>query len=542
MQVLLVLFSSVLLSLSLPNELFPFGLGVLGLAALVPAFLAIHRASSRIAASRLGALFGGVSTLISNYWLAFFGEFSIWTIGGTVVAYTGFNYILFGYLHFLMHRESRHGRLASELYDEPPPTFRPVLIAVAWTGYEYLKSVGFLGYPWGLVAYPVSFLGPVAQLAEITGPWGLSFIGAYMNAAIAEVIVFFPKTQRFTVNRPGKTIPGASVHILAGAAFLAVAAFFGLVRLPAIEAERSINLLLVQQNVDSWHPGRFADALGRAQELTIEGMTDGDSPRPEAIIWSETSLRVPYSPGEDYYLREPDGLPFHYFLRLLDTPLVTGTAQPVPGTQDYTNSAVVIRPDGTITGSYGKQQLVPFAENIPFWDVPLVQKFFRSVVGLSGTWVPGKESRVLALPLSRGREITIGTPICFEDAFGWVPREMVRNGAEVLVNLTNNSWSRQESAQTQHFAAARLRTIELRTTLVRGTNSGLSGVIDARGTLVEELPMFVGTSSVVSVPLYGESWTLYRSWGDWFGILSVGLTMVVVWRLYRRRNDRTIIG
>jgi apolipoprotein N-acyltransferase len=131
-------------------------------------------------------------------------------------------------------------------------------------------------------------------------------------------------------------------------------------------------------------------------------------------------------------------------------------------------------------------------------------------------------------------DLRIGTPICFEDAFGWVTRDMVANGAEILVNLTNNSWSRQNSAQTQHYAAARLRTVELRTTLVRGTNSGLSGVVNARGELIHEMPMFESASEMVRVPLYPATWTLYRAWGDWLGILSAVFTLgLVVYRAKR---------
>ena len=112
---------------------------------------------------------------------------------------------------------------------------------------------------------------------------------------------------------------------------------------------------------------------------------------------------------------------------------------------------------------------------------------------------------------------------------------MARSGARLLINLTNDSWSRQESAQTQHFAAARLRTIELRTTLVRSTNSGLSTVVDARGVATQSLPMFSATARSVTVPLYPEMWTLYRALGDWLGILAAaGAILRVIWLAIRR--------
>ena len=330
-------------------------------------------------------------------------------------------------------------------------------------------------------------------------------------------------------------------HGVAALLLIAIAAGFGAVRLPTITPAGSVDMLLVQQNMDSWVSGAFPEALDRAQRLTVSAiLEDRDAQRPpvDAVVWSETSLRVPYGRNVEFYREQPAMLPFASFVRALDIPLVTGTPQRAENGRDYHNSAVVIRPDGTTTGSYGKQQLVPFAESIPFWDRAVVQDLFRNVIGLSGTWVPGPNSSPLELPLRDGRSLLIGTPICFEDGFGWVPREMVNNGADLLVNLTNNSWSRQDSAQTQHYAAARLRTIELRKTLVRGTNSGLSGVVDARGVLIADMPMFESTAKRVRVPLYPDTWTLYRAWGDWFGVTMVvgALLLVVIPAIATRRN------
>lgn len=574
MNVALVLASAVMLPAALPNEFLPWGATLPGLVALVPAFLAIYRTSSRKSASRLGLLFGVVSTAIGNYWLAFFGEFSVWTIGGTILGYAGYNYMLFGFLHFLAHGgyAATHLRttpmamwmmprwtMPTAMWTMPAWTMRPLVIAVAWTAYEYLKSVGFLGYPWGLIAYPVAKGELMAQIAEITGVWGLSFLGAYANAAIAEAFYRFPgglpgrgalggprELRWRTAGGRSSTYRGlrehrdVSVHHLGTVALLAVVALgFGAWQRPGVVPTETRSMLLVQQNVDSWAPGRFSDALARAQELTLNGLAASPerSREVDAVVWSETALRRPYDREDSFFATEPRELPFRQFLQLIRVPLVTGAPMPQGSTGDATNSALIIAPSGELLGEYGKQQLVPFAESIPFWHVPAVQDFFRNSIGIYGTWVPGTHSRPLPLPLRDGTTLMVGTPICFEDGFGWVPRRMVNNGAEVLINLTNNSWSRQNSAQTQHFVAARLRSIELRTTLVRGTNSGLSTVVDARGNTTESLPMFQGAAEIVTVPLYPQRWTLYRAWGDWLGIMAVLVTMALVigtwWRSER---------
>ncbi|MCG8478618.1 MAG: apolipoprotein N-acyltransferase [Spirochaetales bacterium] len=555
-NLLLTLASAVLLAASLPNELFPWGVTLTGLVSLVPILLVVYRASDRRTACRWGALFGAVSTALANYWLAFFGDFAVWTIGGPVIGYTVYNYMLFGFLHRIAHPtevRSEPRRLAAPHRHD----MRPLQIAVAWTAYELLKSVGFLGYPWGLVAYPLARWNAVAQIAELGGVWGLSFLAAYTNAAVAELVAARDNPRRTRPRRPPATaarilrehmrglirmdshapIPR---HLAVAILLIASAGVYGVRRLSHIEPVDTIDIVLVQQNVDSWQPGRFGDALDAAQRLTLAGLADAEDAgrSPEAVVWSETALRRPYMGPSEFYETVPPALPFTDFLALIDLPLVTGAPMPAYlGSRDALNSALVIEPSGELSGMYGKQQLVPFAESIPFWDRPVVQRFFREVVGLHGTWVPGRESSLLTIRRADGTHLAIGTPICFEDAFGWVPREMVRGGADLLVNLTNNSWSRQESAQTQHYVAARLRTIELRTSLVRGTNSGLSTVVDARGIASQSLPMFESASAVVSVPLYGTQWTLYRAWGDWLGWVAVILTFGKVIRdaLLRRR-------
>ena len=206
---------------------------------------------------------------------------------------------------------------------------------------------------------------------------------------------------------------------------------------------------------------------------------------------------------------------------------------------DGHNSAILIDPDARLVTTYAKQQLVPFAEAIPLWRLAPVRVFFREVIGLHGTWLPGEGPTVFTIP-APDAPIIAGAPICFEDSFGWVTRQLAANGAEVMFNLTNNSWSRQRSAQLQHYVAARLRTIELRMPLVRGTNSGLSAVIDARGVTTASLPMFESATTVFEVPRYPRYRTLYLRAGDWFGwgaLLGVAAWLITL--IYRERTQRT---
>ncbi|MFW6312768.1 MAG: apolipoprotein N-acyltransferase, partial [Spirochaetota bacterium] len=169
--VLLTLFSAILFPLALPNELFLLGSPILGLIALVPYYVALRETPDARTGARLGAVFGGVSTIIANYWLMFFGDYSIWTIGGTTIGYIGYNWLLAGFLWRVVHTHR---------------AYRPVLFAAVWMAYEYLKSIGFLGYPWGLAAYPFNELVIFNQIVDVTGVWALSFLAVYANAIVAE--------------------------------------------------------------------------------------------------------------------------------------------------------------------------------------------------------------------------------------------------------------------------------------------------------------------------------------------------------------------
>lgn len=503
----LTLASSILLPLALPNELFPNGQPVIGVVALVPLFLAYREAHTIRRAIHIGTVFAVVSTFLANYWLMFFGEFSVWTITGVIAGYVLFNLLL--------------GPILWKASDAPH-MWRPFLIAVVWTAYEYLTSVGYLGYPWGLVAYPVSGILPLMQHADITGVWSLSFLMAAANAVLAEA----PGTYTRARVRPASIACAQLLRQGAVVVALFVAAFvYGWIRISVpIPTRAELDVVLVQQNADSWAAGGQEAALRTAQTLTREGI-QADTAAPDLVAWSETSLRYPYIENRDYYENRPAGDPFVEFVRQIDTPLLTGNHYVVDwDARESLNAAILLSTQAEVVDYYGKQHPVPFAEHVPFWEVPFVQEFFREVVGLQAIWVPGNRYTIFSVETKSGQTIRFGTPICFEDSFAYIGRGFVRRGADVLVNLTNNSWSRTDSAQIQHFVAARFRAIENRRTLVRSTNSGLTAVVDAYGRVIADLPMFEEAVLRTTVPIYhADSLTAYTLLGDYLAYIFLAL-------------------
>ncbi|MCR5187597.1 MAG: hypothetical protein K6C97_01585, partial [Treponema sp.] len=114
-------------------------------------------------------------------------------------------------------------------------------------------------------------------------------------------------------------------------------------------------------------------------------------------------------------------------------------------------------------------------------------------------------------------------PICFDDSFTDIMRPMFLNGAELFVNITDDSWSLKKSSEYQHFVIASYRAIEYRTTLIRSTNAGYSVVVDPAGKILADMPLFQAQAMSCEVPIYEHKMTCYARFGNWLPYLLVTL-------------------
>ncbi len=167
------LLSAFAVSLAQPNDWLLVGNPFLALVGYVPLFWAVRRAASNRSAAGLGALFGFMSILLQNYWLAFFQDYAVWTIGGVALGFAGYGALLGPILRTLLRR-----RWAG----------RPFLAGALWTLFEYCKANGFLGFPWGLAPYPFHQWPWFFQIIDVTGLSFLTFLIVSWNAWLAEVL------------------------------------------------------------------------------------------------------------------------------------------------------------------------------------------------------------------------------------------------------------------------------------------------------------------------------------------------------------------
>lgn len=501
MEIGLLILSALLFSLSFPSFISDWGWFPLAFIAIVPVFIVIHRAGW-VRIFFYGAFFGFLSYAIFNYWETNFHPLAIFFIP---VVYMAYFILLFPLL-----------KAADTLF----PKVGWILQSLIWIGYEYLKTAGFLGYPYGIIGYTQYPFIPLIQIAEITGVLGVSllvilpsaFLGRGLKDGFPGLKTFF-REQRFLV---------ISYSVL-----FTLTLIFGILEPKDYSEAPKWRVAMVQHNADTWKGG-FAAYERNFETLTrLSGQALEEDP--DIVFWSETA----FVPGVDWHTRYRTDLQryelvkrFRDFMAIQDIPYVTGNSDgqlknpglpPVlaDGTYNWEHYNAVLLYDGELMEIYRKTKLVPFTEHFPYEkQFPRFYRFLKE--NDFRWWGNGEEYTVFD-----ARGIRFSTPICYEDVFGNIVREFTLGGAEVIVNLTNDSWSRSVVAEIQHGTMVVFRAIENRRTVVRSTNSGLTCTIEPSGRITSYLEPFTEGYLIQEVPVYTGETTLYTRWGDWFAFASM---------------------
>lgn len=355
------------------------------------------------------------------------------------------------------------------------------LLVPLWVLVEWLRGIGFLGFPWGTLGY--GWLDtPVAQWADVVGVHGLSLLTTSVAALLAAP--FVPRSQGG--RGPRRTAAGAPSMLrlaapLFGVMLLAAAWWGGAARDVRIEADLpppDRSALLVQGNVDP-----FGRTMGASQELDVHtdltaAGVDGLARPPELVIWPEGAVM-------GFPLEGFRGEPARAAIQAAapESTFVVGARAPVDG---GSANAVFSLEGGQVASRYDKHVLVPFGERWPF--LRSAEPLYHAVFGLFGlplleNTVPGPRPEILTTA-----EGPVAAYVCYESVFPRIPRRMVAAGAEVLVNITNDAWFSRGSGVRQHFDMGRMRAIETRRWLLRAANDGITGSVDPMGRVARELP------------------------------------------------------
>ena len=524
--------SAFLLSLGIPNELFSFGSPLLGLFSLVPLYLALEKCNSYKISGFTVAIHFFVTHLLSSFWLANFKDFAIFTLGASALAYfvAGFAFGLV--FHVPFSQKKQYLTLFNKKFYIP---FRILFFACLWTIHEWYKSVGFLAYPWGTVLMSAYRWKTLTQIVSIVGTFGISFLFSLFAAVTGEGLILL-KTF------PKKRFPEYKFTAIFCVTLFAISTIYGAFAYNKTRNPiKTFDAVLVQQNADSWINEDPITTIEWAQQLTQKAVAEfqeQNNENPDIILWNEAVLTYALPDSYYYYCSNPKSNPLVLSIYNLKIPHLIGAPILVDDEKNlYSNSVVLFDELGDIEKWYGKIHLVPFAEAIPYADNPLVKKLMDAMVGFSSGWTPGKELTLFQVENKKGETINFSAPICFEDAFADLCRLHFLNGSEVFINLTNDSWSKTNSAEYQHFVIASYRAIECRTTLVRSTNSGFSVVVDPAGNILDSLPLFESVSKNVTIPVYERVYTPYVILGDIIQYFAIIFVVFFIWVLHCWKNQ-----
>jgi len=396
---------------------------------------------------------------------------------------------------------------------------RVLVVASAWVASEYGRvSVGH-GAPWLLLGHTQHGLLPMIQIADLAGVFGVSFVVAVVNAAVAELWLAGRGIVRAATARRSLAV---------AATVVGVSLLYGVVQLKQWDEPdgESIRIAVVQGDIPLEWRSRLVNlprALRRMEELTrsVGGFAA------DLVIWPENSIGFAAEANDELFRRIARAIPSRAML-LVGAPRSTGTS--AAGSHFY-NSAFLITPGGEVAATYDKIQLTPFAEYVP-WPIDSF-----SAGGAYGTATYESGSRRTVFPIKAS---SFSVLICYEAIYADIARSFVRAGAELLVNISNDDWFAGRPALQQHLIGALFRAVEFRRFLVRATNSGLTVLVTPTGRVAESLPQETPatmTGTVVSI----DHRSPYSRWGGVFAVACLLVSIVSTGNTLRdsRRARRT---
>lgn len=380
---------------------------------------------------------------------------------------------------------------------------RLLLLPSLWVVFEWLRSLGVLGFTWGDIGYSQYKDLPAIQLASLTGIWGVSFLLAMSNAAIAN----------FALDRKSHSHSRSALFqlILAGLIVLTVIGTgWNSLYTHSDKLKHPIKTAVIQGNIpqDTIENVEFSDRTWKTYErLTLSGEKDGV----DLVIWPETV--VPGLLARNRFTQER----LRYLTSKTGASLLVGGWDEDKQGQVY-NSAFLINPKDGLSGRYYKVHLVPFGEFVPVRRyIPFLSRYKVTPHDTS----PGTRYNILDTG-----DYQIGTAICFESIFPDISRRLTSAGADILCIITNDCWYDQTPAAEQHMTMSIFRAVENRRFVVRGATTGISCIIDPCGRIVSSKG--VDRSGIVESEIgaiFGK--TFYTEHGDWLIYLSIVLIIIL---------------
>lgn len=416
--------------------------------------------------------------------------------------------------------------------------FALVAAPFVWVFLEYIRSnFFFVALPWGLLAHSQYQSPAVIQMASITGVYGISFLIVLVNSAFTAAILlargYRPKAHvpqpEFLSKRAGLSIMGLAVVCIA------LTMTYGLQIVKQPLGGDSIKVSVVQGNIEQtqkWDKNYSRFIMQIYRDLTMKAAME----RPDLVVWPETS--TPGSINQNFSLNKQ----LRGLAKQVGIYLLVGSAQRQKfRSKDtkqalYYNSAFLIPPRGK-GQHYNKIRLFPFGEYLPLKNI--LPWSFISIPEVGG-YVPGKEFTVFNHPAGR-----FGVTICWENIFPDFVRQFVKRGAGFIINITNEAWFGETAAPYQFLSMSVMRAVENRVSVIRSSNTGISGFIDPYGRVIgrvandQKKDIFVRGFLTLEVPVVQYK-TFYTRYGNIFvylcGVVSILVIISLIFGPVRKKN------
>jgi apolipoprotein N-acyltransferase len=411
-----------------------------------------------------------------------------------------------------------------------------------WAALEWAR-LGLTGQLWNAIGYSQAYHPALIQTARWGGVYLVGFLILLVNSAVAFLVlkrsmrallitftliavvflfVFFAdaSSNQENVYTKSSSVPDA---VVVGVQ-------------PNVPMEPVASEAETKALVDR-HLSLSESALGEWDRKGLEGLADETArveastarraeaaSLPRVVIWPESPMNFTYARDSEF--REL----LARFAAKNHTSVIFNSLEPAPLDGGY-NAAVMVNEEGRLVAQYDKIRLLPFGEYVP---VPRWLPGANLIPVMVGDFTPGAEYTLM--PVGEARA---GVFICFESAFPSIARRFAYEGADVLINISNDGYLGPTPVMRQHLANVVFRAVENERPILRVTNTGISAYINARGEVSDATAGFQTAVRTWTVKRAPGSQTFYTRHGDLFVGLCALLSslLVVSLSLSKRKTD-----
>jgi len=482
--------STLLLIFSFPN----FELYFLAWIALVPLLVAIARRPSPRSAFILGWATGSLFFYASCYWLTY----SMIHYGGvpTILAYlllipgalvVGVFPGLFALLFALAIQKWGHIAI--------------LLAPVFWTALEFIR-LSVTGQLWNALGYSQAYHPTLIRPATWGGVYAVSFLIVAINAAV--VFVFVKRTS--TALATAFLIVALVTVVIAGSPRITTGSVSPYLHVVAVQPNVPMTLIKT--------PAETKELLERHLLLSTNGLQSLPNDQlPRLVIWPESPMNFTYGSTKAFQELVAD------FTKQNHTSLLFNSLEAAPANGSY-NSALLVNEEGQLISQYDKIRLMPFGEYVP---LPQWLPGASLITGIVGDFTPG--TNYTLMPVGNHRAAVF---ICIESAYPWIARTMASEGADVLINISNDGYLGPTAVMRQHLANAIFRAVENGRPVLRVTNTGLSAFIRADGSIEQQTGGFQADVRNWRVSQSPIGTPFYTRYGDLFVYLCTAITLILI--------------